>query len=121
MAKVLIVDDSLLLRNIIKNQLSSQGYEIVGEAKNGEEAITLYDQTQPDLVTMDITMDGMNGLDAAKEILSKNPNANIIMVSALGEDEIMSQAIKLGVRDFIVKPFVPDRLISAVKKVIAKT
>ncbi len=117
MSKVLIVDDSLLLRNIIKNQLSAQGYEIVGEAKNGEEAVEMYSNTKPDLVTMDITMDGMNGLDAAKEILANDAGAKIIMVSALGEDEIMSKAIKLGVKDFIVKPFVPDRLISAVKKV----
>ncbi len=117
MSKVLIVDDSLLLRNIIKNQLSAQGFEIVGEAKNGEEAVELYSQTSPDLVTMDITMDGMNGLDAAKAILTSDAAANIIMVSALGEDEIMSQAIKIGVKDFIVKPFVPERLISAVKKV----
>ncbi len=120
MAKVLIVDDSLLLRNIIKNQLSSQGYEIVGEAKDGQEAVDMFEEKTPDLVTMDITMDGMNGLDAAKEILSKHPNSKIIMVSALGEDEIMSKAVRLGVKDFIVKPFVPDRLISAVKKVTEK-
>ena len=117
MSKVLIVDDSLLLRNIIKNQLSAQGYEIIGEAKNGEEAIAMYKSQKPDIVTMDITMDGMNGLDAAKEILAQDASAKIIMVSALGEDEIMSKAIRLGVKDFIVKPFVPDRLISAVKKV----
>ncbi len=117
MSKVLIVDDSLLLRNIIKNQLSAQGYEIIGEAKNGEEAIAMYKSKKPDIVTMDITMDGMNGLDAAKEILAQDASAKIIMVSALGEDEIMSKAIRLGVKDFIVKPFVPDRLISAVKKV----
>jgi two-component system chemotaxis response regulator CheY len=117
MATVLVVDDSLLLRNIIKNQLSAQGYEIIGEAKNGEEAVKLFKEKNPDIVTMDITMDGMNGLDAAKEILTNDASAKIIMVSALGEDEIMSKAIKLGVKDFIVKPFVPERLISAVKKV----
>jgi two-component system chemotaxis response regulator CheY len=120
MAKILIVDDSLLLRNIIKNQLSANGYEIVGEAKNGEEAVKMYQSLSPDVVTMDITMDGMNGLEAAEKILSGDTSAKIIMVSALGEDEIMSKAIRLGVKDFIVKPFVPERLISAVKKVVSK-
>ncbi len=116
--KILIVDDSLLLRNIIKNELSFQGYEIVAEAKDGEEAIDKYDSHRPDLVTMDITMDGMNGLEAAERILKKDPAAKIIMVTALGEDEVMSKAIKLGVKDFIVKPFTPERLINAVKKAL---
>lgn len=117
--KILIVDDSLLLRNIIKNELSFQGHEIVAEAKDGEEAIKKYDELKPDLVTMDITMDGMNGLEAAEHIMTKDPSAKIIMVTALGEDEVMSKAIKLGVKDFIVKPFTPDRLINAVKKALA--
>ncbi len=114
--KILIVDDSLLLRNIIKNELSFQGYDIVAEAKNGKEAVEKYDANKPDLVTMDITMDGMNGLEAAEKILDQDPNARIIMVTALGEDEVMSKAIKLGVKDFIVKPFTPERLLNAVKK-----
>ena len=116
--KILVVDDSLLLRNIIKNELSFEGYEVVAEAKDGEEAISKYNTTKPDLVTMDITMDGMNGLDAAEHILKQDPKAKIIMVSALGEDEVMSKAVRLGVKDFIVKPFTPERLINAVKKAL---
>jgi two-component system chemotaxis response regulator CheY len=115
----MIVDDSLLLRNIIRNELSFQGYEIVAEAKDGQEAIEKYDTHSPDLVTMDITMDGMNGLEAAEKILKKHPNAKIVMVSALGEDEVMSKAVKIGVKDFIVKPFTPERLLNAVKKALS--
>ena len=118
MAKILVVDDSLLLRNIIKNELTFGGHEIVGEAVNGEEAIELFEETMPDLVTMDITMDGMNGLEAATEILTKYPSAKIIMVSALNEEETMSKAVRIGVKDFIVKPFDPERLISAIEKAI---
>ncbi len=117
--KILVVDDSLLLRNIIKNELSFEGYDIIDEAKDGQEAIEKYDSHKPDLVTMDITMDGMNGLDAAEQILKKDSQAKIIMVSALGEDEIMSKAVKLGVKDFIVKPFTPERLVNAVKKALS--
>ncbi|GMT50083.1 MAG: response regulator [bacterium] len=117
--KILVVDDSLLLRNIIKNELSFEGYDIIDEAKDGQEAIEKYESHKPDLVTMDITMDGMNGLDAAEQILKKDPKAKVIMVSALGEDEIMSKAVKLGVKDFIVKPFTPERLVNAVKKALA--
>ncbi len=119
MAKILIVDDSLLLRNIIKNELSFQGHEIVAEAKNGEEAVEFFRKDKPDLITMDITMDGMNGLEAAEVILKEDPQAKIIMVSALGEDELISKAVKMGVKDFIVKPFVPERLINAVKKALS--
>ena len=115
----MIVDDSLLLRNIIRNELSFEGYEIVAEAKDGKEAIEHYKNHKPDLVTMDITMDGMNGLDAAEYILKQDPKAKIIMVSALGEDEVMSKAVKMGVKDFIVKPFTPDRLLNAVKKALS--
>ncbi len=117
--KILVVDDSLLLRNIIKNELSFEGYDIIDEAKDGQEAIEKYDSHKPDLVTMDITMDGMNGLDAAEQILKKDPQAKVIMVSALGEDEIMSKAVRLGVKDFIVKPFTPERLVNAVKKALS--
>ena len=117
--RILVVDDSLLLRNIIKNELSFEGYDIVAEAKDGEEAIAKYHENKPDLVTMDITMDGMNGLDAAEKILQDDPQARIIMVSALGEDEVMSKAVRMGVKDFIVKPFTPERLINAVKKALS--
>ncbi|MDH5682545.1 MAG: response regulator [Spirochaetota bacterium] len=117
--KILVVDDSLLLRNIIKNELSFEGYDIVAEAKDGQEAIEKYNSNKPDLVTMDITMDGMNGLDAAEKILQDDPQAKIIMVSALGEDEVMSKAVRIGVKDFIVKPFTPERLINAVKKALS--
>jgi len=118
MAKILIVDDSLLLRNIIKNEVSYAGHEIVGEAVNGKEGVALYEQHRPDIVTMDITMDEMNGLEAAEAILKKYPSAKVIMVTALDEEDVMKQAVKLGVKDFIVKPFVPERLLSAIEKAL---
>jgi two-component system chemotaxis response regulator CheY len=118
MAKVLIVDDSKLIRNIIKDELAKNGHQIVGEAPDGKTAVDMFKTVSPDLVTMDITMDEMDGIDAIKEILKINSKARIIVVSALGQDEIINKAIDLGVMDFIIKPFEAERLLNSVKKAL---
>jgi two-component system, chemotaxis family, chemotaxis protein CheY len=118
MAKVLIVDDSKLIRNIIKDELEKNGHQIVGEAQDGRMAISMYKEQTPDLVTMDITMDEMDGIEAITEIFKLNTKAKIIVVSALGQDEIINKAIDMGVMDFIIKPFEADRLLSSVKKAL---
>ncbi len=115
--RILVVDDSMLMRNVIRSELKHEGYEII-EAHSGEEAIEQFKQQQPDLVTMDITMDGMDGIETAKAIFKLKPEAKIIMVTALDDDELMSPAIKLGIQDFIVKPFTPERLITSVYKAL---
>lgn len=114
MSKVLIVDDAALMRAMIKNTISSMGDFTIIEAKNGEESIQLYKATQPDLVTMDITMDVKNGVQAAREILSIDPGAKIIMITALGQEHLLKECIAIGVKDFIVKPFTNERVISAI-------
>jgi two-component system chemotaxis response regulator CheY len=108
------------MRNILKSNLGKHNYEIVAEAKNGHEAVDFYKTHRPDIVTMDITMEGKNGLDAAKDILEINPKALILMVSAINEQTLVSEAIKVGVKEFLVKPFSSDQLISAVEKLGSK-
>lgn len=118
MSKILIVDDAKLMRNMIKNTLSEQSDNIVVEAQNGDDAVETYKVTTPDLVTMDITMDYKNGVEAAREILKQDPKARIVMVTALGQEELLKECIGLGVKDYIVKPFTKERLISAVEKAL---
>jgi two-component system chemotaxis response regulator CheY len=118
MAKVLIVDDSKLIRNIIKDELEKNGHQIVGEAADGRIAVSMFKEHSPDLVTMDITMDEMDGIEAITEIFKLNSKARIIVVSALGQDEIINKAIDMGVMDFIIKPFEAERLITSVKKAL---
>lgn len=110
MPTVLIVDDTLFMRVAIGNMFKGWGFEIVGEASNGREAVDLYNQLQPDLVTMDITMPVMSGLDAVKEIIHQYPDANIIMTTALGQQRIIVEAIEAGAKDFITKPFEQHQL-----------
>ncbi len=118
MARILIVDDALLMRTIVKKELLPDGHEIVGEAKNGREAVEQYQKVKPDIVTMDITMEEKNGIDAAEEILSKDPDARIVMVTALGQEHLLSRAIRMGVKDFVVKPFDGDRIRAAITKAL---
>jgi two-component system chemotaxis response regulator CheY len=117
--KVLVVDDASFMRMIVKDTLLPRGFEIVGEATNGNEAVSKYEALQPDLVTMDITMKEKDGLEAAREILAKHPDARIIMVTALGQEKMLLDSIALGVRDFVVKPFTAERIVSAVEKALA--
>jgi two-component system chemotaxis response regulator CheY len=118
MPKVLVVDDAAFMRMMLKDILSKNGYEIVGEAANGNEAIQKYDELTPDLVTMDITMPECDGIQALKAIMSKNPTAKIIMCSAMGQQAMVIESIQSGAKDFIVKPFQPQRVLEAIKKVI---
>ena len=114
MANILIVDDSTYLRVMIKKILRKLGHTIIAEANNGEEALVAYKQHRPDLVTMDIVMPKLNGLVAVKQILQMDSNANIIIVTALGHEPMIRQAIKLGAKDFVIKPFKQDELVKAV-------
>ncbi|TVY07634.1 response regulator [Paenibacillus cremeus] len=116
MKKILIVDDSLFMRMILKNVIQELGYETIAEASNGLEALTLYKEHQPDLVTLDITMPEMDGITALSELRKMDPNAKVIMVSAMGQQALLIQAITMGASDFIVKPFNKDRVMEAFKK-----
>ncbi|KGK86045.1 two-component system chemotaxis response regulator CheY [Clostridium pascui] len=118
MAKVLIVDDAAFMRMMIKDILEKNGFEVIGEANNGLKAVELYKKERPDVVTMDITMPDMDGIQAVKEIKSMDPDAKIIMCSAMGQQGMVMDAIKAGAKDFIVKPFQADRVLEAIKKVI---
>lgn len=118
MTRVLIVDDASFMRMMIKDILQKNGFEVVGEAANGIEAINLYKKEKPDVVTMDITMPDMDGIEAVKEIKSFDPAAKIIMCSAMGQQSMVMDAIKSGARDFIVKPFQADRVLEAIRKVV---
>lgn len=116
---VLIVDDALFMRMLLKEILIKNGYQVVGEAGDGATAIAKYQELRPDLVTMDITMPEMDGLAALKEIKKIDANAKIIMCSAIGQQAVVINAIQAGAQDFIVKPFEPVRVMEAVQKVLA--
>ena len=118
MAKILIVDDAAFMRMMIKDILTKNGYEVVGEAANGIQAVELYKAHNPDLVTMDITMPEMDGIEAVKQIKAVNPGAKVIMCSAMEQQSMVMDAIKAGASDFIVKPFQADRVLEAVKKIV---
>ena len=115
--KVLIVDDAVFMRMKLKDILEKNGYQVVYEAQNGLEAIEKYKATQPDLVTMDITMPEMDGVEALKEIKAFDSNAKVLMCSAMGQQSMVMDAIRAGAVDFIVKPFDSDRVIKALDKV----
>ncbi|NLL32010.1 MAG: response regulator [Enterococcus cecorum] len=116
--KILIVDDAVFMRMKLKDILTKNGYEVVGEAQNGQEAFEKYQATNPDVVTMDITMPDVDGLEALKMIREHDPNAKVIMCSAMGQQGMVMDAIKSGAKDFIVKPFDTDRVINAITKVL---
>ena len=116
--RVLICDDAAFMRMMIKDILTKNGYEIAGEAENGAIAVEKYSELQPDLVLMDITMPEMDGIQSLKKIRANDGNANVIMCSAMGQQAMVIEAIQSGAKDFIVKPFQPDRVLEAVKKVI---
>lgn len=119
MAKnILIVDDAAFMRMMIKDILTKNGYNVVGEAENGAKAFDKYNELKPDLVLMDITMPEMDGIQALKKIKGSDANALIIMCSAMGQQAMVIESIQAGAKDFIVKPFQPDRVLEAVKKVV---
>ena len=119
MAKnILICDDAAFMRMMIKDILTKNGYNIVGEAENGAKAVEKYNELKPDLVLMDITMQEMDGIEALKKIKAGDPNASIIMCSAMGQQAMVIESIQSGAKDFIVKPFQADRVLEAVQKVV---
>ena len=119
MAKnILICDDAAFMRMMIKDILTKNGYNIAGEAENGVKAVEKYNETKPDLVLMDITMPEMDGIQALKNIKAGDPNACVIMCSAMGQQAMVIEAIQSGAKDCIVKPFQAERGLEAVKKVV---
>ncbi len=118
MASVLIVDDAEFMRTMLKNLIEENGYEVAGEAVNGEEAVEKYKDVQPDLVTMDITMPKMDGIEAIKEIVDDDPDADIIVCSAMGQKPMVIESLEAGAKDFIVKPIKPDKVKEALSNII---
>jgi len=116
MAKLLIADDAAFMRMILKKMVIDAGYEVVAEAENGKIAVELYDKHRPDLVTMDITMPEMNGIEALEKIKAINPKAKVLMCSAMGQQSMVVDAIQKGAIDFIVKPFDENRIKEALQK-----
>jgi two-component system chemotaxis response regulator CheY len=118
MARVLIVDDAAFMRMMLKDILTKNGFEVVGEAVNGTDAVEKYRELNPDVVTMDITMPEKDGITAVKEIRAFHPQAKIIMCSAMGQQPMVLEAIQAGAKDFVVKPFQPDRVMDSIKRVL---
>jgi len=116
--RILVADDAAFMRMMLKDILVKNGYEIAGEAENGLRAVEKYKELQPDLVIMDITMPEMDGIQAVREIRKINPDAKIMMCSAMGQQAMVIESIQAGARDFIVKPFQADRVIESVKKIL---
>lgn len=118
--RVLVVDDAIFMRNMIKDIFVSGGYEVVGEAANGLEAVEKFKELKPDLTTMDIVMPFKSGIEATREILKSDAGALIIMCSALGQESLVMEAIEAGAADFIVKPFRAEDVLAVVKKVLGE-
>ena len=118
MVKILIVDDAIFMRKMVKDSLTKGGYTEFCEAEDGVEAVKVYKEESPGLVLMDITMPNMDGLAALKEIRAYDPNAKVIMCSAMGQENIVIDAVKSGAKDFIVKPFKGNRILDAVSKIV---
>jgi two-component system chemotaxis response regulator CheY len=119
MARILVVDDAAFMRKMVGDALTKGGHEVVGEAANGQEAIARFQELKPELMTLDITMPEKDGLAALKEIVQLDPTARVIMCSALGQESKVLESIKLGAKDFVVKPFQAERVLEAVAKALA--
>jgi two-component system chemotaxis response regulator CheY len=120
MARVLVVDDAKFIRHMLIRVLRELGHDVVGEAENGRDALVKYKALKPDLVTMDITMPEMDGLSALTAILTEDPDARVIMCSALNDKPHVFKALKLGAKDFLLKPFQQDRVVQAVDNALAR-
>src|SRR3954464_14014356 len=118
MARVLVTDDAAFMRMMLNNHLAAGGHEVVGEAAHGAEAIKQFAALKPDVCTMDITMPEMDGIAALKGILASDPNAKVVMCSALGQEAKVIESIRSGAKDFIVKPFQQDRVLGAIEKAL---
>ncbi len=115
---VLVCDDAIFMRTMISDILSQAGYEVVGEAETGTQAVERFKELNPDLVTMDIVMPDMGGIDAVREIVKITPSAKVLMCSAMGQQALVIEAIQAGAKDFVVKPFQPSRVLEAVQRVL---
>ncbi|HEX7120147.1 MAG TPA: response regulator [Longimicrobiales bacterium] len=115
---VLICDDAIFMRSMIADILKQAGFDVVGEAETGAEAVERYRELKPDLVTMDIVMPDMGGIDAVRQIVAEDPEAKVLMCSAMGQQALVIEAIQAGARDFVVKPFQPSRVLEAVQRVL---
>ncbi len=118
MARVLVVDDAAFMRKVVSDALAAGGHEVVGQAGNGEEAVARFQELRPELTTLDITMPQKDGLAALADIMAIDPSARVLMCSALGQESKVIESIKLGAKDFVVKPFQPNRLLEAVGKAL---
>ena len=118
MAKILVVDDAAFMRMMVKDTLSKNGYTDLYEAADGVQAVDTFNEVKPDLVIMDITMPNMDGLEALRTIMGSNPTAKVVMCSAMGQEAMVIDAIKSGAKDFIVKPFKPERIIKTVEQLL---
>ena len=119
--RVLIVDDALFMRSMIKDILVNAGdFEVAGEAANGREAVQRYDELQPSLVTMDIVMPEMDGIEATKEILQRDPKAVVVMCSALGQEALVIESLAAGAKDFIIKPFSAERVLKVIRSILTQ-
>jgi two-component system chemotaxis response regulator CheY len=119
MARILVVDDAAFMRKMVTDALTKGGHEVIGEAGNGTEAVEQYQSLKPDLTTLDITMPEKDGLSALKDIMALDPSAKVIMCSALGQESKVLESIKLGAKDFVVKPFQAERVLDAVGKALS--
>ncbi len=116
--RILVVDDAAFMRATLKNILTGGGFEVVGEARNGTEAVEMYRSLKPDLVTMDIVMPEISGIDAVRTILSEDPGATVVMCSAMGQQALVIEAIQAGAKDFVIKPFQAARVLEAVQRAL---
>jgi len=115
--KILIVDDALFMRSMLRDIFVKAGHEVVGEATDGADAVEKFQKLGPDLVTMDIVMPGKNGIEALRDIMACNPEACVVMCSALGQDSLVMEAVEAGARDFIIKPFQEKRVLEVISRV----
>lgn len=120
MVRVLVADDASFMRQMIREIVESEGFEVCGEASDGVEAVDEFKKLQPDIVTMDIVMPRKSGIDAVRGIMALDPGACVVMCSALGQETLVTEAIQAGAKDFIVKPFKPDAVVDTLKRVLEK-
>ncbi len=117
---IMITDDAMFMRVTLKNMLNNNGYQVIAEAVNGEDAVAKYAALRPDLVTMDITMPHMDGIEACRTIKAADPAATIIMCTAMGQKNMVIEALQAGAKDFIVKPFKPEQVLDKIKKLLGE-
>ncbi len=120
MARILVADDASFMRMMIREIVEDDGHEVVGEASDGSEAVDMYRELHPDIVTMDIVMPRRSGIDAVRGIIEVDPSARIVMCSALGQETLVSESLEAGACDFIVKPFKPDAVLATLREVLEK-